>query len=101
MKSLISSIAVAVALIVPAVSFAQASGDGITRAQVRAQVVQAEQQGVLHQPKAHYPQDNSQAGGKAGTADIDYGPATFGTSQSSQPSALTRYAVPHTIYSGH
>jgi hypothetical protein len=101
MKSIISTIAVAVALIVPTVSFAQTTGDGITRAQVHAQVVQAEQQGVLHQSKVHYPQDNAQAASKSGAANIDYGPATFGTSQSGQPAALTHYAVPHSIYSGH
>ncbi|MGF6778876.1 DUF4148 domain-containing protein [Paraburkholderia sp. GAS334] len=110
MKGLISSLVVAGALIVPAVSFAQTgNNDPITRDSVRAQVVQAEQQGVLHQSKTHYPQydtpAHAMASGVASTgnvaSNVDYGPATYGSTQSGQPATLPHYAVSHSIYSGH
>ncbi|WP_143289020.1 DUF4148 domain-containing protein, partial [Burkholderia pseudomallei] len=43
MKSLIATVAVAAALAVPAVSFAQQSNGPVTRAQVRAELIQLEQ----------------------------------------------------------
>ncbi|MGF6243602.1 MULTISPECIES: DUF4148 domain-containing protein [Paraburkholderia] len=45
MKSLIQAVAVAAALVVPVASFAQQSNAPVTRAQVRAELVQLEQAG--------------------------------------------------------
>ena len=45
MKSLIQAVAVAAVLIVPVASFAQSSDAPVTRAQVRAELVQLEQAG--------------------------------------------------------
>jgi hypothetical protein len=112
MKTFISSLAVAAALIAPAISFAQAgSNDPITRAQVRSEIVQAEQQGVLHQSKVHYPDYNRQdivraeantnmkpnvnanANPTAGAG--EYGSAMSGSSQSGQPATLQRSFYSH------
>ncbi|WP_322042988.1 DUF4148 domain-containing protein [Paraburkholderia sp. J67] len=56
MKSLIQAVAVAAALIVPVASFAQ-SQSPVTRAQVRAELVQLQQVGyhVGDGDQAHYP----------------------------------------------
>lgn len=55
MKSLLSAIVVASALIVPAVSFAQQANAPITRAQVRAEIVAAQKAGLLSQTDSQYP----------------------------------------------
>jgi hypothetical protein len=49
MKSLISAVVVASALIVPAISFAQQANVPLTRAQVRAEIVTAQKAGLLYQ----------------------------------------------------
>jgi len=55
MKSLLSAVAVAAALIVPAVSFAQQANAPVTRAQVRAELVAAQKAGLLNQNDINYP----------------------------------------------
>jgi uncharacterized protein YpmB len=55
MKSLLSAIVVASALIVPAVSFAQQANGPVTRAQVRAELVAAQKAGLLNQNDVNYP----------------------------------------------
>ncbi|RZF29387.1 DUF4148 domain-containing protein [Paraburkholderia sp. UYCP14C] len=55
MKSLISAVVVASALIVPAVSFAQQANAPVTRAQVRAELVAAQKAGLLNQNDTNYP----------------------------------------------
>lgn len=57
MKSLIQAVAVAAALVVPVASFAQSNGP-VTRAQVRAEIVQLQQVGyhVGDGDNAHYPE---------------------------------------------
>lgn len=45
MKKLIPAVVVAAALAIPAISFAQSGEQGLTRAQVRAQLVELEQAG--------------------------------------------------------
>ncbi|EDZ98500.1 conserved hypothetical protein [Burkholderia sp. H160] len=55
MKSLLSAVVVAAALIVPAVSFAQQANAPITRAQVRAELVAAQKAGLLNQNDTNYP----------------------------------------------
>ncbi|MGF6770691.1 hypothetical protein P3T18_003170 [Paraburkholderia sp. GAS199] len=55
MKTLLSTIVLASALAIPAVSFAQQSNGGLTRAQVRAEIVTAQQAGLLNQNDTNYP----------------------------------------------
>ncbi|SFH91188.1 DUF4148 domain-containing protein [Paraburkholderia megapolitana] len=58
MKSFIpAALLVAAALAVPAVSFAQQSDSTVTRAQVRAELVSAQQAGLLSQPDPVYPRN--------------------------------------------
>src|ERR1700694_769415 len=54
-KSLVSAVALASVLAVPAVSFAQQSNGPVTRAQVRAEVVAAQKAGLLNQNDTTYP----------------------------------------------
>lgn len=58
MESLIQAVAVAVALVVPVVSFAQSNAP-VTRAQVRAELVQLEKAGYnpARGEDPHYPED--------------------------------------------
>jgi opacity protein-like surface antigen len=83
MKSLIKAIAVAAVLAVPAVSFAQ-SNQPVTRAEVRAQLVQLEKAGYnpFDGSDAHYPAAIQQAEGRVARDTAGYGPATAGTSDS-------------------
>jgi len=62
MKSLISAVVVASALIVPAVSFAQQADGPVTRAQVRAELVAAQPAGILNQNDVTYPKSVPQSG---------------------------------------
>ncbi|WP_322023489.1 DUF4148 domain-containing protein [Burkholderia sp. BCC1977] len=57
MKSLVQAVVVAAALVVPVVSFAQ-SGSALTRAQVRAELVQLQQAGynTASGEDPHYPE---------------------------------------------
>ncbi|SEJ56609.1 DUF4148 domain-containing protein [Paraburkholderia diazotrophica] len=89
MKSLIKAVAVAVVFAVPALSFAQAN-QPVTRAQVRAELVQLENAG--YRPgagsEAHYPDEllaaqarvNAQNGAASG-----YGGVANSVSQSGRP----------------
>jgi hypothetical protein len=54
-KSLIPAVVLASALAAPVVSFAQESNAPVTRAQVRAELVQLEQAGYRGDDQAHYP----------------------------------------------
>ncbi|RQH06489.1 DUF4148 domain-containing protein [Paraburkholderia dinghuensis] len=105
MKSLVKAVALAVVLVAPAVSFAQAQpGNGpVTRAQVREELVQLEKAGYRpNVNEQNYP-DNIQAaearvhaqdGGQAS----GYGPATSGTTQAGGP--VTSYSAPMSVYKG-
>ncbi|NML32851.1 DUF4148 domain-containing protein [Paraburkholderia antibiotica] len=55
MKSLLSAVVVASALIVPAVSFAQQANAPVSRAQVRAELVAAQKAGLVYQNDTEYP----------------------------------------------
>lgn len=86
MKSLIKAVALAAVLAAPVVSFAQQSGQPLTRAQVRDQLIQLENAGYrpevndpyypqnLQAAEARVAQQNAQATG--------YGPAAAGASES-------------------
>ncbi|ACC74305.1 DUF4148 domain-containing protein [Paraburkholderia phymatum] len=90
MKSLLSAVVVASALLVPAVSFAQqASNAPATRAQVRAELVAAQQNGTLDQNDVTYPKATPQYGATAQATEV--GGTTSGSSQSgSRPSIEQR-----------
>jgi hypothetical protein len=53
MKSLVLSLLAASALTLPLASFAQTANDPVTRAQVRADLINAEQQGTVPPSKTH------------------------------------------------
>jgi len=92
MKTLISAVVVAAALVAPVASFAQ-SNQPVTRAEVRAQLVQLEKAGyVPGGDRTNYP-ENLQAAqarfaaqnGTALAANSGYGAPTAGTSQAGAP----------------
>ena len=102
MKSLIKAIAIAAVLAVPAVSFAQ-SNQPLTRAQVRAELVQLEKAGYSpsNSNDTEYPANIQAAEAKVaasnGTAqNSGYGASTNGTSQSGQHDSFapSSYSVP-------
>lgn len=85
MKSLVKAAAIAALIAVPAVSFAQASNQPLTRAQVRAELVQYEQAGYQPSDWMHYPeniQHAQQVIAEQNSANTAYGPAAAATSQS-------------------
>ena len=89
MKSLIQSVALAVALVVPVASFAQSSAP-VTRAQVRAELVQLEKTGWRPAAGAdpHYPDDIQAAEAKVVAANGEtsgYGGVAQGSSDAGRP----------------
>ncbi|GAB6851698.1 DUF4148 domain-containing protein [Paraburkholderia kururiensis] len=112
MKTFISTLAVAVALIAPVASFAQTGTTGTTgplmRSDVKAQIAQAEQNGTLHQDKTKYPAYNAANGPAANMASAQtsnettgYGSGVSSVSQSGQPGVLPHYVVPHSLFEHH
>jgi hypothetical protein len=73
------------ALSIPALSYAQSNTDPTTRAEVNAQVVQAEQNGTLHQPKNGYPDYSTAQAGTSRTNE-GYGSMPLNFTQSGGPS---------------
>lgn len=90
MKSLIQAVAVAVALVVPVASFAQ-SNTPVTRAQVRAELVQLEQAGYRpgEGDNAHYPEALQAAQAKV-NATQGYGGVAAGSAESGQRPAVSK-----------
>ncbi|SAL78554.1 DUF4148 domain-containing protein [Caballeronia telluris] len=93
MKSLIQAVVVAAALAAPVISFAQ-SNASITRAQVRAELVQLEKAGyhVGDGDNAHYPEAIQAAESKVAAqngAASGYGGVVSGPSESGRP-AVTK-----------
>ena len=93
MKSLIQTVAVAVALVAPVVSFAQSNAP-VTRAQVRAELVQLEKAGWRPAAGAdpHYPDDLLAAEAKVSAANgaaSGYGGVSASTSDAGRP-AVTK-----------
>lgn len=92
MKSLIQAVVIAAALAAPVASFAQSS-QPVTRAQVRAELIQLEKAGYepgrsdpyypadLHAAQARVAQQN----GTAQAAESSYGGGVNGASQSGRP----------------
>jgi Tfp pilus assembly protein PilE len=92
MKSLIQAVAIAAVLAVPVASFAQ-SNQPVTRAQVRAELVQVEQAGYnpSHGRDPYYPSDiqaaEARVASQNGVAQADatgFGPGASGTTQAGQ-----------------
>ncbi|WP_028220843.1 DUF4148 domain-containing protein [Paraburkholderia oxyphila] len=90
MKSLIKSVSLALALIVPAAAFAQSNAP-VTRAQVRAELVQLEKSGyhVGDGDNAHYPDalqaaEANVAAQQRTVANSGYGGVTSGSSDEGQ-----------------
>ncbi len=101
MKSLIKAVALVAVLSAPVVSFAQSS-EPITRAQVRAELVQLEKAGYnpADSSDAHYPAAILAAESRVAAENGGYGPATNGTSQAGHGSiSPSPYAVP--VYEHH
>lgn len=93
MKSLIKAVALTVVLVAPVASFAQ-SNQPVTRAQVRAELVQLEKAG--YNPATandfDYPANiqaaEARVAAENGTAQTSgYGPSVSGSSQAGQPAA--------------
>ncbi|MEW6345489.1 MAG: DUF4148 domain-containing protein [Paraburkholderia sp.] len=109
MKSLIQAVAIAAVLATPVASFAQ-SNQPLTRAEVRAQLVQIEQAGYspARGRDPYYPTDIQAAearvaaqNGAAQAETTGYGAATNGSSQSGQRAevSVSSYSAP--VYVGH
>jgi len=112
MKSLIKAVAIAAVLAVaPVAAFAQSNQSGLTRAQVREELIQLEKAGYdpAMSNDATYPADiqaaehrvqaqEAQAAAQPQAADTGYGAATGGTSQTGAPARLDRA---NTVYFGH
>lgn len=107
MKSLIKAVAVALVLAAPVASFAQSNGS-VTRAQVRAELVQLEKAGYTPAvgKDPHYPEDiqaaEARVAAQNGTAQTSgYGSATSGSSQSGSHAETTvsSYSAP-VVYIG-
>ena len=109
MKSLIQAVAIAAVLATPVASFAQSNSQPVTRAQVRAELVQIEQAGYSPRGRdPYYPQDLQAAEAKVaaqnGTAQAEksgYGPSASGTSQSGQRAEVTVSSYSPPVYVAH
>jgi hypothetical protein len=91
MKSLLSAVIVASALIVPTVSFAQQANGPVTRAEVRAELVAAQKAGLVYQNDTEYPKTVSQNDAAAFAAtqgSKDVGGVSVGSSASGAPSSV-------------
>ncbi|MBC8750082.1 MULTISPECIES: DUF4148 domain-containing protein [Paraburkholderia] len=108
MKTLISAVAIAAALVVPVASFAQAS-QPVTRAQVRAELVQLEKAGYNPTSDyANYPANIQAAQARVdaqhGTANAantsGYGAPAVGTSQAGH-AVLPAKADRNSVYFGN
>ncbi|MGF6238427.1 MULTISPECIES: DUF4148 domain-containing protein [Paraburkholderia] len=109
MKSLIQAVAIAAVLATPVVSFAQ-SNQPVTRAQVRAELVQLEKAGYspARGRDPYYPSDiqaaEARVAAQNGTAQAEttgYGPGTSGTSQSGQRAETTLSTYSPPVYVAH
>jgi Domain of unknown function (DUF4148) len=102
LKSLIPAVALASALVAPAVSFAQSNGP-VTRAQVRAELVQLEKTGYhVSDGQTTYPDEIQAAEAKVTAqngAASGYGGVVSGSSEAGRP-AVSK-ADWNAIYSHH
>jgi hypothetical protein len=110
MKSLIQVVVIAAVVVAPVASFAQSNNQPVTRAQVRAELVQVEQAGYspARGRDPYYPEDIQAAEAKVaaqnGTAQAEktgYGPSASGTSQSGQRAEVTVSPYSPPVYVAH
>jgi hypothetical protein len=86
MKSLIEAVVIAALITAPLAGFAQ-SNQGMTRAQVRAELVQVEKAGYNPSDWMHYPENIQAAEARVAAEKGDtsgYGASSNGTSQAGQ-----------------
>ncbi|MCA7975799.1 DUF4148 domain-containing protein [Burkholderia cepacia] len=108
MKSLIKAVAMAALVAAPVVSFAQ-SQQPLTRAQVRAELVQLEKAGYNPNDWINYPENIQAAQAKIAAAQntgaqadaTGYGSNPVGTSQSGQRVLVPTAADRSSVYFGH
>ena len=107
MKSLIKAVVIATVLAAPVVSFAQSS-QGLTRAEVRAQLIQLEKAGYnpADSNDAHYPAEIQSAESRVAasnqvTQNTSYGPSTDGASQSGQRKDVTFSSYSAPVFQHH
>ncbi|MFM0197827.1 DUF4148 domain-containing protein [Paraburkholderia strydomiana] len=96
MKSLIVALVAASTAIIPSVSFAQRTRE-LTGAEVRAQLVAAEQQGQIPQSKTRYPDPMNMHGTTDNTS--GYGAPAAGSQQAGAP--LGQQLRRSSIYAHH
>ena len=104
MNIITRTLALSLAVAMPAIAFAQASNHPLTRAQVQGELVQLEHAGYRPN-KSHYPADIQAAearvaaqGTVAGHAKTGYGSTAGGTSQSGHPMSNGPW---HALYGHH
>jgi len=92
MKTSLTVSLIVAALSIPAMSYAQSAQttqDPIARSEVKAQTVQAEKDGTLHQSKVHYPDYAAAQTGVARESTEAYGTMPLNFTQSGTPSKGT------------
>ena len=102
MKSLINAVALAALIAVPVASFAQ-SNQPVTRAQVRAELVQLEKAGYNPSVSddATYPANIQAAEARVAAQNSGYGPSTSGSSQAGAPAEWTASSYSPRVYRAH
>ncbi|CAH2807664.1 MAG: hypothetical protein CBARDMAM_5393 [uncultured Caballeronia sp.] len=99
-KFLISALVTSSALAAPAFAFAQSNGP-VTRAQVKAELVQLEKAGYNPGGEdVNYPQD-IQAAEQQGIASSSYGSPVYGTSASGMHTHIAPDDAAQSTYFGH
>ncbi|WP_296659428.1 DUF4148 domain-containing protein [Paraburkholderia sp.] len=108
MKKLIPAVVVAAALAIPAISFAQPEQQGLTRAQVRAELVELEQAGYnpatdhLSYPASIEAAEARVHAQQLASSDASgFGAPAAGTTQAGDAVAPQRPAKPGSVYFGH
>ncbi|MCA8202086.1 DUF4148 domain-containing protein [Burkholderia sp. AU33545] len=109
MKSLIKAVALAALVAAPVVSFAQSNQQPLTRAQVRAELVQLEKAGYNPNDWINYPENIQAAQAKIAAAQntgaqadaTGYGSSPVASSQSGQRVVVPAAADRSSVYFGH
>ncbi|MEN2473186.1 MULTISPECIES: DUF4148 domain-containing protein [unclassified Burkholderia] len=108
MKSLIKAVALAALVAAPVVSFAQSNQQPLTRAQVRAELVQLEKAGYNPNDWMNYPENIQAAQAKIAAAQTGaqadatgYGANAAATSQSGQRVVVPAATDRSSVFFGH
>jgi hypothetical protein len=105
-KSLVSALVLASALAAPVFAFAQSNSSPVTRAEVKAELVQLEKAGYNPaSDRNHYPDALQAAEARVdatqGVATSAYGPSTSGASASGVHAPLQTQITGRSLYSNH